>query len=58
MTIKGSANFARNKLATTVGEVFYIDEMIVAQSVTKKIGKSMEILVVEVNQQRYEKYLS
>lgn len=33
-----NANFVRNKLATTVEEVFYTDEKIMAQSDTKKIG--------------------
>lgn len=41
-----------------MGGVFYTDEKIMAQSDTKEIGRSMEILIVEVDQQRYEEYLS
>lgn len=50
MAMNGSRDFKGNKLATTVEEVFYIDEKIVIQSNVKKIGKTVEILVIEVYQ--------
>lgn len=58
MALKGSSDFGGSKLATTVREIFYTDEKIVAQSDIKKIGNTVEILVVEVDQQKYDEYVS
>lgn len=58
MAIKGNINSIENKMATVVRDVFYTKQEIVAQSDVKKIGETVEMLVVEVDQQKYEEYLS
>lgn len=47
-----------NKMAITVEEVFYIRQEIVAQSNAKKIGETVKMLVIEIDQQKYKDYLS
>lgn len=49
MALKGSLDFEGNKLEAIVGEVFHIDEKIVTQSDTKKIGKTIKILLIEID---------
>lgn len=49
MAIKRGSNLTKNKLAFIVGEVFYTEQEIVAQSNIKKIGETLEMLVVEAN---------
>lgn len=53
MTIKGDLFSTQKMLATTRGDVFYKDEKIVARSDNEKIGKTIEMLAVEVDQQKY-----
>lgn len=54
MVMKRGSDFIENKLVTTVGEVFYTEQKMVVQSDAKKIREIVEILVVEVDQQKYE----
>ena len=45
-------------MATMLGNIYYTDEEMVAQSDTELLGSMVEYLVVEFNQERYEKFLS
>lgn len=56
MAKKRNTSFIGNKLATTIGEVFYTNKEIMAEFDAQKIGKSVEMLVIEINQQKYEEY--
>lgn len=49
MVMKENTNFEGNKLATTMKEVFYTDEKIMAQSDTNEIGKIVEMLIVKID---------
>lgn len=43
MEMKKERNFSKNKLATTVGEIFYTKEKMVAQFDIKKLEKRGDI---------------
>ena len=45
-------------MATPLGTIYYTDEEMVAQSDTELLGSMVESLVVEFDQERYEKFLS
>jgi len=45
-------------MATPLGMIYYTDEEMVAQSDTELLGSMVESLVVEFDQERYEKFLS
>ena len=45
-------------MATTVGEVIFSEEMIVAQSDTIAPGTTVESLVIEFDQTKYEEFVS
>ena len=45
-------------MATPLGTIYYTDEEMVAQSDTELLGSMVESLVVEFDQESYEKFLS
>ena len=45
-------------MATPLGISYFTDEEMVAQSDTKLLGSTVESLMVEFDQERYEKFLS
>lgn len=58
MAMKVEANSTENKLATTVEEIFITEQEIVEQSDAKKIRRTIDMLVIEIDHQKYEEYLS
>lgn len=50
MAMKVEANSSENKLTITVGEIFFTKQEIMAQSDIKKVSRTIDMLIVEIDQ--------